>query len=233
MSNELSVLIATSASIAFFHTLFGPDHYLPFIVMSKARKWSIIRTLWITFFCGLGHVGSSVVLGIIGVALGIGLSKIDGIENVRGGIAAWAFIIFGFGYFIFGLWRVFQNKPHKHMHTHANGNIHLHSHKHENEHDHIHNKNITPWILFTIFVLGPCEPLIPILIYPSAQNSIGGLILVILIFAIITISTMLIVVFLASYGINILPFGKLEKYTHAIAGATIFLSGFAIVFLGL
>ena len=233
MSHELSILLITSASIAFLHTLFGPDHYLPFIVMSKARKWSIYKTAWITFFCGLGHVGSSVILGFIGIALGIGISKIEGFEGIRGDIAAWAFIIFGLSYFIFGLWRAKKNKPHSHLHIHSNGNIHKHTHTHQNEHDHVHNKNITPWILFTIFVLGPCEPLIPILMYPAAQNSLWGLILVILIFAVITIATMIIVVIFASYGINMLPFGKIEKYTHVIAGAAIFFSGIAIVFLGL
>ena len=38
---ELTVLLISAASIGFFHTLFGPDHYLPFIVMGKARKWSV------------------------------------------------------------------------------------------------------------------------------------------------------------------------------------------------
>ena len=40
MSNEIAILTATAASIGFFHTLFGPDHYLPFIVMAKANNWS-------------------------------------------------------------------------------------------------------------------------------------------------------------------------------------------------
>lgn len=104
---------------------------------------------------------------------------------------------------------------------------------HTNEHDHTHKKNITPWILFTIFVFGPCEPLIPILMYPVAQNSTSGIILISSIFAIVTISTMLTIVLLSSFGINLLPLGKLERYTHPIAGGIIFLSGMGIVFLGL
>jgi nickel/cobalt exporter len=65
----------TAASIGFFHTLFGPDHYLPFIMMSRAKKWSLTKTAWITVLCGIGHVGSSVVLGAIGIILGIAVSK--------------------------------------------------------------------------------------------------------------------------------------------------------------
>lgn len=233
MSQQIYILMGTAAGLGFFHTLFGPDHYLPFIVMSKARKWSMWKTIWITIISGLGHVGSSVVLGIIGIAFGIGISKLEGIEGVRGDLAAWAFIIFGGIYFLYGLWRAYKNKPHSHFHKHDDGTIHVHDHTHKDDHDHTHKKNITPWVLFTIFVLGPCEPLIPVLMVPSAEENIFGLVLVTLVFAIVTIATMLATVILGTYGIKTLPFGKLERYTHAIAGATILMSGVAIVFLGL
>jgi hypothetical protein len=69
--------------------------------------------------------------------------------------------------------------------------------------------------------------------YPAAQSSIFGMVIVTMVFAIITILTMLTVVILASYGFKLVPMGKLEKYSHAIAGATILLSGLGIQFLGL
>ena len=237
MEREISILMITAASIGFVHTILGPDHYIPFIVMAKARNWSLFKTSWITILCGLGHVGSSVVFGIIGIAAGIGISKIEGWESFRGGLAAWAFIIFGFIYFLWGMWRALKKKPHSHLHVHKNGSTHRHDHNHTEAHDHYHGREkvtkMTPWILFLIFVLGPCEPLIPILMYPAAQNSTGGLILVTIVFALITIVTMLIVVLIFSFGITKLPFGKLERYTHAIAGGIIFLSGVGIQFLNL
>jgi nickel/cobalt exporter len=45
--------------------------------------------------------------------------------------------------------------------------------------------------------------------------------------------TMLGLVLLATSGLNFVKLGKLEKYTHVIAGATILLSGIGILFLGL
>lgn len=231
--NDLNLLLGTAAIIAFTHTLFGPDHYLPFIVMSKARKWSLWKTTWLTVACGVGHVGSSILLGTIGVAFGIGLHKLEFFEGFRGNLAAWAFIIFGFAYMLWAIYRLYVNKPHKHKHLHKDGSLHVHEHTHTTEHNHVHNKKLTPWILFTIFVLGPCEPLIPILMYPASELSTFGIVAVSVVFGLVTIITMLTIVLLASYGINFLPLGKLEKYTHVIAGATIFLSGMAIVFLGL
>jgi len=236
MSKELIILYTTAASIGFFHTVFGPDHYLPFIVMSKARKWALPKTMFITFLCGIGHIMSSVVLGFIGIAFGVALMKLEAFEAFRGNIAAWALIGFGFAYFIWGVRQAIKNKPHAHTHLHPDGENHEHLHAHKHEHAHAHKEiksNITPWILFTIFVLGPCEPLIPILMYPAAKKSITGLIGVTLTFGVVTIVTMLTMVTLLSLGAKIVPLGRFERYSHALAGATICLSGMAIQFLGL
>lgn len=229
MTNEIILLAGTAASIGFFHTLLGPDHYLPFIFMAKARKWSMFKTSWVTVACGIGHVGSSILLGIIGFTFGIALGKLELFEGFRGDLAAWAFVLFGLAYFIWGLQRAIVNKPHKHRHLHTDGTIHMHEHSHSNEHDHVHKKNITPWILFTIFVLGPCEPLIPVLMYPAAETSTSGMVFIAVIFAVVTIATMLGIVLLATYGFNFIKFGKLERYTHALAGAIVLLSGIAIL----
>jgi sulfite exporter TauE/SafE len=236
MSPELKILGITAASIGLFHTIFGPDHYLPFIMMSWARKWSVLKTAIITFLCGIGHIASSVVLGLIGVAFGLAVNKLVKIESVRGSIAAWLFIAFGLVYFVWGLRRAYLNKPHTHHHAH-DGDEHTHEHTHKTEHIHIHDedgkKNITPWVLFTIFVFGPCEPLIPILMYPAAQKSWAGMIFVTIVFGTVTIATMLSITLLALAGVRITHLNRLERYTHAIAGATILVCGLAIQFLGL
>ena len=233
MTDNLTTLTLTAASLAFVHTLLGPDHYLPFIVMARARKWTIYKTSWVTILSGAGHVISSILLGAIGIGVGIALNKLEFLEGVRGDLAAWLFVSFGLGYMVWGLYRAVKNKPHKHIHHHANGTMHLHEHTHMEEHDHTHRNNITPWILFTIFFLGPCEPLIPLLMYPAAQNSSWGVAQVSIVFGLITILTMLTLVLLASFGLKFVGLGKMERYTHAIAGATILLSGIGILFLGL
>jgi len=236
MNTELLVLGATAASLGFIHTIFGPDHYLPFVVMSKARKWSLSKTAVITFLCGLGHILSSVVLGLVGVAFGIGVMKLEAFEGIRGNIAGWLLVGFGFTYFIWGMHKAYRNRPHRHVHLHDNETLHVHEHSHTDDHSHVHDeegKNITPWVLFTIFVFGPCEPLIPIVMYPAAKHSLMGLLLVTGIFGSVTVLTMIGVVVAGSWGINLISLGKTERYVHALAGATIFASGLAIQFLGL
>jgi sulfite exporter TauE/SafE len=237
MSTEINALILTAASIGFLHTLFGPDHYLPFVMISWARKWSGIKTAVITFLCGIGHILSSVVLGLIGVALGIMVKKLEIIESFRGDIAAWLFIAFGLVYFAWGLRQAYKNKPHTHSHIHIEEDVHTHEHSHHDHHSHIHldksGINITPWVLFIVFVFGPCEPLIPLLMYPAAKNSLSGLLIVTAVFGLTTVSTMMVLVLAARSGISLVKLNPLQRFSHSIAGATILLCGLAIVFLGL
>jgi nickel/cobalt transporter (NicO) family protein len=236
MDNSIALLSVTAISLGFFHTLLGPDHYLPFIVLSQAKNWSLRKTMWVTFLCGLGHVLSSVILGLLGIAVGISVTRLVNVESFRGNIAAWLFIAFGLVYMIISIRNLLRKKKHTHSHLHFDGEKHEHEHNHLSEHTHIHQNDVfktTPWILFLIFVFGPCEPLIPILMYPAAQNNIAGSVLVSLLFSAVTIATMMSIVLAFKMGLSKINLKPLEKYSHLIAGAMIFFSGIAIQFLGL
>jgi nickel/cobalt transporter (NicO) family protein len=256
VSPEILLLVGTAAAIAFVHTLIGPDHYLPFIVLSRARRWSAARTVWITLLCGTGHVLSSVVLGLVGIALGIGVGRLESIESARGELAAWALIAVGLAYFAWGLRRALRQRGHRHFHfpsrdhlraleaQQAGGLAHDHgaapAHHHhgaERHHDHAHiggrQVSLTPWALFIVFALGPCEPLIPVLMYPAAVASWWGVVLVTGVFGGVTLATMLGAVWVGSRGLDLVPLGALERYSHALAGAAIVLSGLGVQLLGL
>jgi sulfite exporter TauE/SafE len=94
-------------------------------------------------------------------------------------------------------------------------------------------RNLTPWALFVVFVLGPCEPLIPILMYPAARLSMAGTLAVVVAFGAATLATMLTAVYLARSGLRRLSLGWAERYAHALAGASLGLCGLGMVFLDL
>ncbi|MGB8959053.1 MAG: sulfite exporter TauE/SafE family protein [Candidatus Aminicenantales bacterium] len=259
ISREIWMLAGTAATLGLVHTVIGPDHYLPFIVIGRARNWTLRKTLLVSFLAGLGHILSSVVLGFVGIALGIAVAKLEGVESARGGIAAWLLIGFGFAYFVWGMRWAWRGKPHVHAHLHDHEDAQVHPHGpdqgvHDAEHEHVHQHahththelaehahphgevpkkaNITPWVLFTIFVFGPCEPLIPLVMYPAARHSTAGVVLVAAAFGVVTIATMLVIIAAASLGASFVRLGKLERYSHALAGLVIFISGLAVQFLG-
>ena len=236
MDNSITLLSVTAVSIGFIHTVLGPDNYLPFIVLSEAKKWTMKKTMWITFLCGLGHVLSSVILGLTGIIVGISVNRLVEVESFRGNIAGWLFIAFGLIYMLISIRNLYRKRQHTHSHFHPGTGEHIHEHNHFGDHAHVHENDVvrtTPWILFLIFVFGPCEPLIPILMYPAAQNNIAGSVFVSVLFSLVTIATMMGVVLAFKLGFSRINLKPVEKYSNLIAGGMIFLSGIAIQFIGL
>jgi hypothetical protein len=236
MSQELLLLVGVAASVAFLHTLAGPDHYIPFLGMARAGGWSRRKSLWVTVFCGLGHVLGSAVLALLGLAAVVGAERIASIESYRGEIAAWGLIAFGLVYGVWGLRRAWRNKPHEHWHSHGTGSRHRHLHVHEAEHLHAHpagRASLTPWVLFALFAFGPCEPLIPLLLYPAVTHTPATMIWVLATYALVTTATMVGIVWLGLLGLGSLRWRPLERYAHALAGAAVLACGLGVKFLGL
>ena len=256
MAPDLALLLLTAASIGVVHTLLGPDHYLPFVALSKARAWTDARTAAITASCGVGHVLGSILIGAIGIAAGTAVERLVHVEAWRGDIAAWLLFGFGLAYLVWGVKRALRGETHSHLHVHADGTRHSHDHDHRlapHVHPHVATLPVadavtfapvakeagraaalaTPWTLFIIFVFGPCEPLIPLVMYPAARHDMAGVALVAAAFGLTTILTMLAIIALSSWGLSFVRLGRLERYAHAIAGAMIFVSGLAVRLLGL
>lgn len=213
MQNSLWILLLSTASVAFFHAL-APDHWMPFAAIGKAQKWSKPKLLWVTFIAGLGHVGISVLVGMIGIFLGFSLARLEGIEGHRGAIVLWLLIGFGLAYMIWGI-----KKGREHSHSHINE-------------EKLKSKTVAVWTLFAIFILGPCEPLVP-LVFLGYNYGYAGIIAVSLIFSVITIVMMLTQSMLAFMGIQLIRHNFAERYSHAFAGLVIALTGVFVMVLGI
>jgi hypothetical protein len=226
-------IMMAAVGIAVLHTVLGPDHTLPFIMLAKARRWSMRKTIAITLVCGAGHVGSSLVLGSLGLAVGYGVGQFEVLEGLRGSLAAWLMVVFGFAYALWGLRIALRRRagivPHDHegkVHIHAGGHHH-HNHMGEDL------SATTFWMLFTVFVLGPCEPLIPFFMVPASRGDWGLAVVTGAAFSIATLATMVALVALGVAGFRKLPLGGLERWAHALTGTVIASSGLAVIFLGL
>ncbi|MDR0320716.1 MAG: sulfite exporter TauE/SafE family protein [Treponema sp.] len=228
---ELNILLTTAVTIAFVHTLIGIDHYVPFVALSRANSWTMKKTMLIVFVCGLGHVLSSVVLGCAGIALSAGVSLLVDIEGIRGEIASYFLIAFGLVYTVYGVRAAVKKKTHSHLTPDGHTITHAHSANGEN-HEHATKKPANVfWGLFILFILGPCEPLIPVLMYPAAMHNVFALVLVTVCFAIVTISTMAVMTFMGVKGVHLLKINALEQYSHALAGFAVFVCGVSLLVL--
>ena len=232
MQSEIIMLMIAAISVACLHTITGPDHYLPFIALSKSRGWSFTKTIGWTVVCGCGHVWSSVLLGLGGAAIGWSLSKVKWMENIRGGVAGWVMLAFGFSYAVWGLYRAYKNNPHKHFDLQDDGSLYVFEHQHGKAVSAQNRHKVTPWVMFIIFILGPCEPMIPLLYFPAAKNSWSGMILLIIVYTLATLLAMVGMVVLGYKGLAFVETNKLERYVHAIGGLTIFICGAGMLWMG-
>ncbi|RMD94025.1 MAG: hypothetical protein D6813_03005 [Calditrichaeota bacterium] len=201
------VLLLSTASIAMVHSL-APDHWVPFVSMARARNWTRSRLLWVTLLSGIGHVGSSIVIGGIGLALGFSLNKLQLFESQRAAIAGWLLIGFGLAYAIWGI-------------------------KHVRQHKNIEEKiSMGIWTLVAIFVLGPCEPLIP-LMFIAIAHGWQVVALTCGVFSILTISMMVGQTWLGYRGVSLIKSSNLECYSHVLAGLVIVATGGLVVYFGI
>ncbi|HET9480565.1 MAG TPA: hypothetical protein VFP98_02325 [Candidatus Polarisedimenticolia bacterium] len=253
---SLSLLLA-AAGVALTHTVLGPDHYLPFLMLARARGWSRRRAVAVTVACGAGHVASSLLLGLIGLGLGLAVARVEAIESGRGDFAAWALVAFGLAYAAWGARRALRKvkgiEPHTHGgvvhvhtgaarphdHAHSAGPSHQDDGRRTTAHGHAHgvdqNAGISTsfWALFTIFVLGPCEPLIPLFVLPASRGRWDLALATTAVFGILTIAAMAALTFIGMAGLRRIPFGPLERWAHTLAGGVIAASGLAVITLGL
>lgn len=201
-------LVVSTLGVAVVHAL-APDHWVPFVALGRAQHWSVKRLIFVTMLAGIGHVGSSVVLGLIGLTLGFLLKEVQVFESARGEIAGLILIGFGLAYAVWGL------KQARHGHAPRDkGQI------------------VTVWTLVVIFVLGPCEPLIPLMLL-AAQHGWAAVWIVSVLFSIATIAMMLGQALLGHLGVRLLATERLEHWTHALAGALIAFTGLLVMALGI
>jgi hypothetical protein len=208
---SLNVIILSTIGIAVVHAL-APDHWVPFVSVARARSWSTVRLLWVTFVAGLAHIGSSIVIGGVGMLLGFSLAGLKGVESNRGTVAG--LLLIGFGIAL-ALWGLKNLRSHRHVEIDP-------------------RKALVVWSLVVIFLLGPCEPLIP-LMFAAAAFSPSAVVTVTALFGAITVAMMMGQALLAYKGVEV--FGRFLKpdfhLSHVLAGLIIAATGASVMLLGI
>ena len=221
MAPDLTVLVLGAGVVAVVHTAIRPDLTAPLIAMGAARGWSAARSAAVTLACTAGHLGSSVLLGVLGCALGASLRRPAWSGTIRLEVAASALIVFGLLHACWAARRA-GSAGHTHDHGGADG---LHAL------DHVHDPRtggeigLNPWILLAIVVFRPCELLIPLCLYPAATGGWGDALLVAGTFSVVALLAALAIVLAARAGPGRVVAGRLGRLTPVLAGSALAVTG--------
>ncbi len=210
----MSPLFFAVVSVAFFHAL-APDHWVPFVALAKGSRWSMTKLAWVTTLAGIGHVASSLLLGMLGLWAGIAVNRLEGAESWRGGIAIWLLIGFGVAYALWGI----KHAQHHHPHVTVQEAVKVYAAR-------------RVWMLIAILVFGPCEPLIP-LMFLASEKGMGAVWTMSLIFSVVTVGMVVGQSCLSYAGVRLVNKPWMERYAYALAGGVIVLTAVMVLLLGL
>jgi nickel/cobalt transporter (NicO) family protein len=214
MGTEVFFSIAIAAvTFAAVHAL-APDHWMPLAALARAQNWTERRTARIAAACGFAHVTVSVIVGVIGLALGVRIFDRFGteLESIAG------FVLIGFGV-LYALWGL----------GHARAHLHGHHHHH---YDHIHDVGrVSPWMVFLLFAADPCLAIFPLMFaaLPLGWGAVGA---VILLYELATIATIVLLVLPARAAATVVKGRFVHRWGDALAGAFIVFVGVAVALLG-
>ena len=201
-------LLAGTFILALVHALI-PNHWLPLVAVAKAEQWKIRDVTTITFISATAHVLGTVALGLVLGFIGKELQEEYGKAiNVAASILL---IMFGLIYYT-------VNLPHHH---------------HSSQKDVVqYKRSKRKWVLIFIVMmfLSPCLEVESLFLSAGAYG-MGTVILLSVVYAIVSISGILLLVSLGYKGINLLSANFIEHNEKRISGIVLIIVGIVSFFL--
>ena len=194
---------------AFLHAAL-PTHWLPFVLVGRAQRWSVARVMTVVVVAGSAHILSTAVVGSLIVAAGLALNH--WVEGALPHLSAALLFLFG----VFYLARASLKRP-----ATAGGPA-----------AELVEPAVTDraafWGLVLVMAATPGEVLLPIYL-SSATEGLGVLALLTLAFALGTVLGMTLLAGLATAGYSILRLERWARYEGAILGGALILIGLLVL----
>jgi nickel/cobalt transporter (NicO) family protein len=232
----LATVAATGFAVAFLHAMI-PTHWLPFVLVGRARRWTAGRTLAVALAAGLGHVLLTSVLGL-GIAW-FGFQLDETLGHIFPWIAGGLLLLLGAYY----AWRQFRGEGI--CHHHPPGSAHAPSEACGHEHGQTHwevemrdSRLLAPgtgdWAaitgLFVMLTFSPCEAFLPVYL-SGVQFGWRGFVVLSLILAVATLVGMALFTWLTLLGFDRLKVQRLERRESGLLAVLFVVLGLIVLFL--
>jgi len=210
-------LLAASAGVGFGHAIL-PDHWVPLAVLGRTRRYPLSKVARLSGLAGIAHVLISIVLGAVIIA--IGLQFRSAVETAQDTIIGCLLIATGIGFGVFEL----ISPGHGHDHSHGRG----HGHSHDHDHDHGHERRGVRGLAAIMVPFGaaasPDLTILPVFLAATTAGiatAVGSVV----IFAAVTIGTIVGLTLTAARGGYQIRGQWLERWGNAITALVLILIG--------
>ena len=201
------ILASSAAFVGFVHSL-APGHWLPVVLMVKARRWNMRQAAWGAIVAAAGHILVSLGLGI--AASIIGQSFFQGSLHELEENAGLILIAFGI------LYAVYSRSRHRHCHGHEH-------------HGPEPKPEAAPYVFLFSLGFTPCFAVLPIFATALGHGT-GGLIVTMGTFAIGVLAALVGGSLLVSRGLVKLDHPILEHHGDVLTGVGVAAMGLLLVF---
>jgi len=229
MSGNGTALLAAAAGVAIGHAIL-PDHWVPLAVVGRTRRYPLSRVARLSGLAGIAHVLVSLALGAIVIA--VGLQFRSTIQSAQDAIVGGLLIVTGLGF------AVLELTGHGHHHGDEHGHSHGHGHDHDHDHDHDgdgpaarRSSGLAAVMIPFGAAASPDLTILPVFL-AAATAGIGIAIGSLLIFAAVTIGTIVGLTVAATRGGYELKGNWLERWGNAFTALVLVMIG-ALVLVGI
>ena len=218
-------LLAAAAGVGLAHAVL-PDHWVPLAVVGRTQRYPLTKVARLSALAGVTHVLVSVILGAVVIV--IGLAFRSAIENAQNGIVGGLLIATGIGFIV----------------LEATG------HGHDHDHDHEHGPGAPGQgpppetvgaqsqsragslaaVMVPFGAAASPDLTIPPVFLAAAAVGPGAAVGSLIVFAAVTIATIVSLTLLAAAGGYQIRGQWLERWGNLLTGAVLIAIGFLVLF---
>lgn len=201
-------LVGGGFAAAFLHAAL-PTHWLPFVLVGRAQRWSLPRTLGAVSAAGLAHIATTAVVG--GLIIAAGMAMDQWVAGFLPHLSAVLLFLFGAFYLVKSALRrpAMAGGPALDL---AEPTV---------------SHTAAFWGLVAMLAISPGEVLLPIYM-SSAQEGLLALALLTVAFAVGTILGMGVFTTLARAGASVLRLERWARYEGAVLGIALIALGLLV-----
>jgi ABC-type nickel/cobalt efflux system permease component RcnA len=242
VSATTPALLVAAAGVGFGHAVL-PDHWVPLAVVGRTRRYPLARVARLSGMAGVAHVLVSVVLG--GAIIAVGLQFRSTVQSAQDTVIGCVLILTGLGFAILELTGHGHHRGRDHSFVHEHDHTRRHGHGHAHEHPHLLSETEADERvaarqsglhgLAAVMVpfgaaASPDLTILPVFLAATtagATTAIGSLV----IFAVVTIATIVGLTLLACFGGYQIRGRWLERWGNAFTALVLVTIG-ALVLTG-